>query len=135
MARHAGRCHCGALRVEFETDKPLAPRECQCSFCRKHHARSVSDPDGSAQLTLDGETIRYRFGTGSGDFLICGQCGVYVGVAQAIDGQLYAVLNLTAFDDPHDELAGEPMNYDGETAERRTARRRARWTPARIVEA
>ena len=42
---------------------------------------------------------------------------------------------LTAFDDPPDELAGEPMNYDGETAERRTARRRARWTPARIVEA
>ncbi len=133
-ARHTGRCHCGALRVEFETSKPLAPRACLCSFCRKHHARSVSDADGSATITLGGRTIRYRFGTGIGDFLICGRCGVYLGVVQEIDGRLYAVLNLTAFDEPHDELAGEPMVYDGETAENRTERRRARWTPARIVE-
>jgi hypothetical protein len=134
MARHTGRCHCGALSVEFETDKLLAPRECQCSFCRKHHARSVSDPEGSAIITLGGETIRYRFSTGVGDFLICGRCGVYVGVVQAIAGQLYAVLNLAAFDDPHEDLPGEVMVYDGETAQSRTARRRARWTPARIVE-
>jgi hypothetical protein len=134
MARHAGRCHCGALTVEFETSKPLAPRECQCSFCRKHHARSVSDPAGSAELTLGPDVVRYRFGTSSGDFLICGQCGVYVGAVQDIEGQVYAVLNLTAFDDPHEELAGEAMNYDGETAESRTARRRLRWTPTRILE-
>jgi hypothetical protein len=134
MARHTGRCHCGALNVEFETSKPLAPRECQCSFCRKHNARSVSDPEGSATIALGGETIRYRFGRGLGDFLICRQCGVYIGVVQESEGQLYAVLNLTAFDDPHDDLAGEPMDYDGETAAQRTARRRARWTPARIVE-
>ena len=134
MARHTGHCHCGTLRVEFETSKPLAPRECQCSFCRKHHARSVSDPDGSAVLTLSSDTLRYQFGTGSGEFVICGECGVYVGAVQAIDGQLYAVLNLTAFDDPHDGLAGEAMSYDGESGVDRAARRRARWTPARIVE-
>jgi len=134
MTRHAGGCHCGGLRVEFETSKPLAPRACQCSFCRKHHARSVSDPDGSAVITLGPGAIRYRFGRSLGDFLICGQCGVYIGAVQEIAGELYAVLNVTAFDDPHDELTGEPMDYDGETAEQRTARRRARWTPARIVE-
>lgn len=134
MTRHTGGCHCGALRVEYETSKPLAPRECQCSFCRKHHARSVSDPDGSATITLGRHGVRYRFGTALGDFLICGQCGVYLGAVQEIDGRLYTVLNLTAFDDPHEVLAGEPMNYDGETAESRTARRRARWTPAKVVE-
>src|SRR6185503_12358165 len=117
MARHTGRCHCGALTLEYETDKPLAPRECQCSFCRKHHARSVSDPDGSAVLTVGPETLRYRFGRGLGDFLICGRCGVYVGVVQEIDGELFAVLNLTAFEHPHDGLVGEPMDYDGETPE------------------
>jgi hypothetical protein len=135
MTRHTGHCHCGALGVEFETGKPLAPRECQCSFCRKHHARSVSDPDGLAMLTLCSDVVRYRFGTGLGEFLICVRCGVYVGVVQDIGGELYAVLNLTAFDDPHEGVAGEPMNYDGETAEQRTTRRRARWTPARIIEA
>ena len=134
MARHLGGCHCGALRVEYETNAPLAPRACQCSFCRKHHARSVSDPDGSAVIALGREAIRYRFGTGSADFLICGRCGVYVGVVQDIDGQLYAVLNLTAFDDPHEHVPDEPMRYDGETPDDRAARRRARWTPAQIVE-
>ena len=134
MTRHTGGCHCGALSLEFETSKPLAPRECQCSFCRKHHARSVSDPDGSATIMLGRGAMRYRFGAALGDFLICGQCGVYLGAVQAIDGQLYAVLNLTAFDDPHEELAGERMVYDGETGASRTARRRARWTPARISE-
>lgn len=135
MARHTGRCHCGALSVEYETDKPLAPRECQCRFCRKHHARSVSDPEGAATITIGGRAVRYRFGAALGDFLICGQCGVYLGAVQEIGGQLYAVLNLTAFDDPHEDLTGEAMIYDAETAEQRTARRRARWTPARIVEA
>ena len=134
MARHTGRCHCGALTVGFETGNPLAPRECQCSFCRKHHARSVSDPEGTAAITLGGQAARYRFGAALGDFLICGQCGVYLGAVQDIDGQLYAVLNLTAFNDPHDDVIGEPMTYAGETAEQRTARRRSRWTPARIVE-
>ena len=134
MPRHTGGCHCGELRVEYETERPLAPRECQCRFCRKHHARSVSDPDGSAVVTLGPATVRYRFGTASADFLLCGRCGVYVGAVQEIDGQLYAVLNLTAFDDPHEALAGEPFRYDGETAEQRAIRRRARWTPARIVE-
>jgi hypothetical protein len=135
MTRHAGSCHCGALRVEFETDKPLAPRACQCSFCRKHHARSVSDPDGAATIALDGAALRYRFGTGSAEFLVCGRCGNYVGAVQEIDGAIYAVLNLTVFDDPHPELAAEPMVYDGESAETRATRRRGRWTPAVVTAA
>ena len=94
----------------------------------------TSDPEGAATITLGRQAARYRFGAALGDFLICGQCGVYLGALQEIGGQLYAVLNLTAFDDPHEDLPGEAMIYDGETAETRTARRRARWTPARVVE-
>jgi hypothetical protein len=134
MTRHEGGCHCGALRVEFKTALPLAPRACQCTFCRKHEARSVSDPTGAAVVALDPAVIRYRFGTRSADFLICGQCGVYVGAVQEIDGRHYAVLNLTAFDDPRPELAAEPFRYDGEEPGQRAARRRARWTPARLVD-
>ena len=131
MARHAGGCHCGALKLEFETDAPLAPRACRCSFCRERGARWVSDPAGSATLTVGPEATRYRFGTGTADFLICGRCGSCIAAVQ--DGSL-AVLNLNAFDDPHEDLRGEPMDFDGETADSRAARRRARWTPARIVE-
>ena len=135
MTTYSSSCHCGALRAEFETDKPFAPRACQCSFCRRHDARSVSDPDGRVVLTLEPETRRYRFGTMSSDFLICGRCGVYVGALAEIAGGTYAVLNLNAFDDPRRDLEATPFSYDGETAEQRAARRHQRWTPARIIEA
>ena len=73
--------------------------------------------------------IRYRFGTGTTDFLICGRCGVYAGAAAEIDGQTYVTLNLNAFDDPRLDLAGAPVSYEGEEAGARADRRRARWTP------
>ena len=133
--RLGGQCHCGAIRFTFETDNCLAPRACQCSYCRRHNARSVSDPDGEAVLTLGPAAQRYRFGTRSSDFLICGRCGIYVGATADLGDGIYAVLNLNAFDDPRLELAGAPMIYDGESVGQRAARRRERWTPARIVEA
>jgi len=131
--RREGRCHCGAIRFAFESDRPLAPRACQCGFCRRHGARTVSDPAGAAELALSGETIRYRFGTGTTEFLICGVCGVYVAAAAELDGRLYATVNLNAFDDPRLDLAGAPVSYDGEGAARKADRRRSNWTPARMV--
>ena len=130
--RHRGRCHCGAIRFAFETESPLAPRACQCSFCRKHGARTVADPAGSAALSLGAETIRYRFGSKTTDFLICGRCGVYAGAAVELNGQLYVTLNLNAFDDPRLGLAGTPVSYDAEDAEAKADRRREKWTPARL---
>ena len=125
-----GGCHCGAIRFAFETEKPLAPRACQCSFCRKHGARTVSDPAGSAMLTLGTETSRYRFGEGVSDSLLCGRCGVYIGAVAEIDGRVYATLNLNAFDDPRWEVEPAPVSYDGEGRATRIARRLERWTPA-----
>jgi hypothetical protein len=134
IERHGGGCHCGAIRVEFETAKPLAPRACQCRFCRRNEARMVSDPDGSFTLTLGPETRRYGFGTGTTDFLFCGRCGIYVGAVAELDGGTYATLNLNAFDDPHPEVAATPVSYDGETPEQKAVRRRRKWTPARLPE-
>ncbi len=131
--RHDGQCHCGALRFAFDSDRPLSPRACQCGFCRRHGARTVTDPAGAAELRLGPETIRYRFGTGTSDFLICGGCGIYVGALVALDGQLYVTLNLNAFADPHLDLAAVPVIYDGEGAGAKAERRRRNWTPARLA--
>jgi hypothetical protein len=131
--RHAGRCHCGAIRFAFETARPFAPRACQCGFCRKHGARTVADAEGAAELTLGPETIRYRFGSRTTDFLICGRCGVYAGATAELDGRAYVTLNLNAFDDPRLDLAPTPVSYDGEDAAGKADRRRERWTPARIL--
>ena len=43
----AGGCHCGKLKVEFETGidpADFSPRACDCSFCTKHGAAYISDP-------------------------------------------------------------------------------------------
>ncbi len=48
--RYEGSCHCGAIRLRLTLSWPPgeAPvRACDCSFCRAHGARTVTDPSGS----------------------------------------------------------------------------------------
>src|SRR2546422_3634073 len=44
-----------------------------CSFCRKHGARTTSDPSGRVVITVrhPGQLLRYRFGLETADFLVC----------------------------------------------------------------
>ena len=129
---HAGSCHCGAVRVRFDSEAPLAPRACQCGFCRKHGARTVSDPAGAAEIAWKLEPIDYRFASRAADYLICARCGIYVAAVAELGGRTFATLNLNAFDDPRPDLAAEPVSYAAETAEEKSERRRRRWTPARV---
>lgn len=131
--RYSGRCHCGAIRISFETSRPLAPRACQCGFCRRHDARSVSDPQGSATLAFAAEPTRYRFASRAADYLLCAVCGVYVGAMVEEPAGAIVTLNLNNFDDPHPALEAVPVSYDDEGPEARAASRRARWTPLTIV--
>jgi hypothetical protein len=130
-----GRCHCGNLSLEFETAIPLGAlplRACQCSFCRTHGVLSTSDPEGRVSVRAeDGSQVqRYRFGLGITDFLICRRCGVYLMALAEVDGRRYAVLNANALAGRSD-MRAEPqsMDYEGEDAPARRARRKARWTP------
>jgi hypothetical protein len=73
---------------------------------------------------------RYRFGTGSADFLICRECGVYLGAQTSREGSRFGILNTRTLD-PIPEALPEaaPMSYANEASEARYARRQARWTP------
>lgn len=141
MTTLAGHCHCGAIRVEFEPGgavENLALRACQCGFCRRHGARTTSDPHGRLHIeAAPGVLNRYRFGARAAEALLCEECGVYVAsVLQSDDGRLLATLNVAGVD-----LQGfggrsvEPVSYEHETPDERLARRKARWTPAVLVEA
>ena len=134
MTVHAGSCHCGAVRFTYRSDAPLAVRECQCSFCRKHGSRNVSDPDGWIEIASAVPMTRYRFGLGITDFLICPTCGSYVAAAMGEGDECRSTLNLNCFDDPHPELEAAPAVYDSEDQGDRIERRRQRWTPTRITE-
>ncbi|MCA1826620.1 MAG: GFA family protein [Myxococcales bacterium] len=125
-----GRCHCGNISYELQTELAEPPlRACQCSFCRMHAARSISDPAGRLVFDVEDESLlsRYRFGLATADFLVCRRCGAYAGAF--MDG--YGIANARLLETA---LLREPspVSYDGETAEQRIARRRERWTPGEI---
>ena len=135
MTRLEGACHCGAITAVFET--ALAPAEIevradQCGFCRRHGAKTVSDPAGRLILRFAEDAVRrYRFGGRTADFLVCRDCGAYV--ASVMED--YGVLNVVGADIAVlASRAARPVDYESETPDQRRARRRQRWTPT-IVEA
>lgn len=136
---YPGRCHCGAIRVELSSSRPPADQilgACQCDFCRKHNARTFSDPKAHVTLTATepSQVQLYSFGLATSQQVICRRCGVYVAMILAEDGQVWSVLNIdtldarTLFDRPP-----QPRDYEGEGREARIARRKARWCPTTLV--
>ncbi|HJZ88928.1 MAG TPA: aldehyde-activating protein [Polyangia bacterium] len=138
MATFSGGCHCGNLALMFETaldPAQLLPRACQCSFCRRHGARCVSDPEGRVEILVreDAQLGRYRFALATADFLICRRCGVYVGALLSDRDAAWATINVNVLEQAARFPPGaQPVDYDSEDAQARCARRRARWTPARL---
>jgi hypothetical protein len=55
MLEFKGGCHCGNVKERYRTaiaPEHAKPRACQCSFCRKHNARMVSDPKGRLEIRV-----------------------------------------------------------------------------------
>lgn len=133
-----GGCHCGDLRVRYETQIPPERTEvrlCQCSFCRKHAVRAATDPSGhlTVEIAAGAALSRYLFGLRTSEFLVCARCGVYVAAVTEVDGARYATLNVNALERWAEFPAGTPRVYEGEDAAARRARRQGRWTPATVV--
>lgn len=134
---YPGSCHCGSVTVAFGITGPLADLplgRCECSFCRRHGARTVTDAGGALVIRAKaGALHRYRFGLRITDMLLYTECGVNVAALITHEGQDYATLNSNVLD-CRDSLDTAPLlaSYGGETAEARIARRLAKWTPARL---
>lgn len=133
-----GACHCGAIRGTLHATKPaheLQVRACQCSFCTRHGAMTVSDPAGRAVFEIERAALtKYQFETRTGTTLLCARCGMYAGVIMEEDGKAWSALNVRGLAVP--EFKGrtpEPVVYEGETPEQRMARRKQKWTPTEIV--
>jgi hypothetical protein len=134
-----GACHCGHIAIEFTTsqaagDLPL--RACDCSFCRRHGAKSTSDPDGKLTILADtGALERYRFGMRVTDFILCRNCGTYIAAVSREGSHERATLNVIGTAVP--ELVAreaKSVNLDHETSDSRRERRRKLWTPVEVVE-
>jgi hypothetical protein len=135
---YRGQCHCGAIRYTYQTEirpEDWSIRADQCSFCRAHGSRMTSDPAGFAQFISAGPAHlrRYRFGQRTADFLLCAECGVYVGAAIETAAGCFAVVSVNALVPYLDGLKpAQPVDFDGESVAERTRRREERWTPCKL---
>jgi hypothetical protein len=138
MAVLSGGCHCGRVEVSFETARApdeLEVHACQCTFCRRHGAKTITDADGRLVISAqEGALLRYRFGLRTADFLLCRGCGVYVAAVISSGAEDRATLNAAGvMIDGLWNRTAEPVRLDHEDAEARRNRRFRRWTPVSIV--
>ncbi len=106
-------CHCGAVELELRLSEGLSTaRRCNCSFCRRRGAVSVSVPLDGLKMVKGAEHLRlYTWGTHSAQHHFCAICGIYThhrrrsnpneyGVnAYALEGVLPADLEPVAWSD------------------------------------
>jgi hypothetical protein len=128
-----GKCHCGniSFTLRWEPEPAAIPaRACTCSFCVKHGGVWTSCPTGALQVSVREPALvsKYSFGTKTADFHVCSQCGIVPLVTSTIDGHLYAVVSVNAFEgvDPS-LLQRAAATFDAETEETRLARRKRNW--------
>jgi hypothetical protein len=102
--KHKGSCHCGAIEIELETDrlpKDQVVGACQCSFCRKHNARTFADPKARTILIarMPEHVQFYTFGLMTSQQIVCRRCGVYVAMLLSEADSVWSVINIDTLDD------------------------------------
>lgn len=128
-----GKCHCAniAFSLTWEPDPAEIPaRACSCSFCMKHGGVWTSNPRGALKVIVEDPTSvsKYAFGTRTAEFHICARCGIVPVVTSLIDGHLYAVVSVNAFEDVEpSRLHRASASFDGEGQDSRLARRKRSW--------
>lgn len=128
-----GACHCGNIRFALGWPAAVSTvpvRACGCTFCQKHGGAWTSHPDATLEARVrdpDGVS-RYRFGTKTADFHVCSVCGVVPYVTSEIDGRLFAVVSVPAFESV-DGLSFDraATDFDGEDTDSRLGRRQRHW--------
>ena len=136
---YRGSCHCGSIGYVYTTalvPEDWSVRACQCAFCRAHDALSMSDPQGRIEFSAADSSLlqRYRFALRTADFLLCRNCGVYIGAVIETGSGRYGIINTHCLAPVPESIAAvAPVSYDGEDTSGRVTRREARWTPVRGV--
>jgi len=98
-ARHAGGCHCGAVRYEAR-GAPVNVRACHCASCRKaaggpFHVRAVFPVEA---VWRQGRMARYRSSARLWR-VFCPMCSTYL-FGEPIDRPGFLSINVDSLDDP-----------------------------------
>ncbi len=134
--RIEGKCHCGAIAFVLQwpgEGSTIPVRACSCTFCTKHGGVYTSHRDAELAAVIHDRALvsRYRFGTETAEFYLCSRCGVVPFVTSAIEGNLYAVVNVNSFEGIDPSCFSRAVtDFDGETTESRLDRRKRNWIPS-----
>lgn len=126
-----GGCHCGNLTysLEWPEHEEMHLRKCSCSFCTKHGGIYTAHPRAAllGRVRSRASLSRYTFATRTAEFFVCARCGAAPWVTSVIEGKTYAVVNAATFDVPAVTENAPTRSFDGESVERRLARRKRSW--------
>jgi hypothetical protein len=128
-----GKCHCGNIAFDLGwADEPpeIPARACGCSFCAKHGGVWTSNPRSRLDVVIRDAALvsEYEFGTRSATFHVCARCGAVPVATSDIDGRVYAVVNVNAFENVEESwLRRAGADFEGEDLESRLARRKRSW--------
>ncbi|MDQ2094635.1 GFA family protein [Rhodalgimonas zhirmunskyi] len=86
-------CHCGAVELRLRPSMPLSEaRHCNCSFCRRRAAATVSVPQDALEIVRGaGNLTLYQFGTCTAQHYFCKTCGIYTHHRRRSDPSAYGV--------------------------------------------
>jgi hypothetical protein len=100
-AKHAGSCHCKAVRFEVEVDA-TAGTQCNCTICRKlGTTHAIVKPAEFALIAGEPNLTMYEWGFKTGKRYFCASCGVDCfgrGHLEQVGGD-YVSVSLNALDD------------------------------------
>ena len=128
-----GACHCGniSFRLDWQPEpKEIPARACSCSFCVKHGGVWTSCPSGSLTVRVKDRArlSTYAFGTKTAEFHVCSVCGIVPVVTSTVEGRVYAVVSVNAFENVAPSLLRRAsVSFDGEGQGDRLARRQRNW--------
>jgi hypothetical protein len=90
----------------------------------------TSWPSGALEVAVREASLvsRYTFGTRTAEFIVCSRCGIVPVVTSRLDGRLYAVVSVNAFEGGASALLRRtPASFDGEGLGERLERRKRNW--------
>ena len=128
-----GSCHCGRIAFSFSSSispEKFTPRACDCSFCQRHGALYISDPDGSLVLDIKEAAAlgEYQFGHKLAKFIFCRNCGVYVAILFKTEGQIFGSVNSRCIEG--DVRFGDPQIVSPQTLG--AEQKKERWSKVMI---
>ena len=127
--KHAGGCHCGAVRFEVEIDLATGASRCNCSICSKiAQTGAIVKPDAFRLLAGEDAVTEYVWGGKISRRYFCKACGVHCfarGHLDAVGGD-YVSVNVNCLDgvDPN---TLEIKHWDGRHNNWQAGMREAPW--------